>query len=71
VIIDPRLRWTRWRLRNEAVPPAGRPLSARETFWLSVAEFALRAEAGTRRGAVDEEGAELLAAGENGGPWWC
>jgi len=67
--LSPRLRWRKWRLRNEVVPAYGPPLSVYEECCLDFAEFALRDEEGTRRVALDEEGAEILAAAESEGGW--
>jgi hypothetical protein len=59
----------RRRTRNEPVPPDGLPLAGWELYALAVAEFAFADEEGTRRVALDEEGAEILAAAGNEGEW--
>jgi hypothetical protein len=68
--LPPRLAWRRWRLRNEPVPRDGRPLSAREMSELDAAHLALADKEGTRRVALDEEGAEILASAGNEGEFW-
>jgi hypothetical protein len=68
MILSLRLAWRRRRLRNEAVPGDGRPLWGEEARQLRLAERALADQAGTRRLAHFEEGAELHAASRNGGP---
>lgn len=70
MILSPRLWWRKRQLRNEPVPSGGRPLSDTEVLQLAVAAHALADKEGRRRVALDEEGAELIAADKNGGGWW-
>lgn len=74
MFLSVRLRWKKWRLREQPVRAEGRPLSDMEEYWLAVAEFALADEEGTRRVAVNGKAAamhatEMLTAGEKGSDW--
>lgn len=66
MVLFPRSRRRKQRPADGPVPSDGCPLSDLEVYWLAVAEAALLDEAGTRRVAADEEGAEMLAAAEDG-----
>jgi len=73
--LPPRLAWRRWRLRKQAVPRRGRPLSNRELYLLDRAWFALIDEDGSKRVAAIEDdmaafAAEVLAAAKSEDEWW-
>lgn len=57
-----RLAWRRWRLRNQAVPAYGRPLTDAEALAFAVARNRYGDEEGTRQIAAHEQATELLAA---------
>ncbi len=59
--LTPRLAWRKWRLRKQAVEPDGKPLTAGEVYLLGKAEFALLDDCGSRRAAVEEDVAVMLA----------
>lgn len=72
--LPPRLAWRRFRLRKQAVPCDGRPLTNTELYVLGKITFALLDEDGSKRvAAIENEtaanAAEILAAAENDGEW--